>query len=292
MDVKTYLQRINYNGDISPIATTFHDLHLAHVQTVPFENLDIQLGYPIVLELPALFEKIVIRRRGGFCYELNWLFAWLLQELGFSVTLLAASEYIDEKPDIETHFLLQVECPADPLTPSTSWLSDVGYGDTFREPLRLDKLGTEQVERLHVYRIDQADGYYILWRRNHSGQWKKQLRINMRPREFPDFEPMCRYHSTSPESFFTKHLLCTLVTPGGRITIYDHKFIVTEYAKRQNRIINYFKYRSILKKQFGIDLRWLSICRITIRLFFWVFRTLVWKIKIHALAPQSDKQWR
>lgn len=292
MDVKTYLQRINYNGDIRPIATTLHDLHLAHVQTVPFENLDIQLGYPIVLELSALFEKIVIQRHGGYCYELNWLFAWLLEELGFSVTLLAASEYIDEKPDIETHMLLKVECPGDPLIPSISWLSDVGYGDTFGEPLRLDKLGAEQVERLREYRIDQADGYYILWRRSHSGQWKKQLRINMRPREFLDFEPMCRYHSTSPESFFTKHLLCTLVTPVGRITIYDHKFIVTEYKKRKNRIINYFKYRSILKKQFGIDLRWLSICRITIRPFLGVFRTLIWKIKSHALAPQSDKRWR
>jgi N-hydroxyarylamine O-acetyltransferase len=258
MDIQPYLQRIDYNGSVSPTVATLRDLHLAHVQSVPFENLDIHLGYPIDLELTTLFEKIVIRRRGGFCYELNKLFAWLLQELGFRVTLLSASQAKEDGTyDVEAHVLLQVECPADPLMPSTSWLSDVGYGVTFAEPLRLDKIGTEQTEQLeraHVYRIDQANSHYMLWKHYPARPWKKQYRITMRPREFTYFEPWCRYHQTSPESFFTQHRYCTLVTPSGRISLIDQELIIDEDGKRHKRPIGHDEYPSILRNQFGIDL--------------------------------------
>src|SRR5215212_1339106 len=90
MDLQAYLQRINYRGGRAPTAATLRDLHRAHLLAVPFENLDIHLGRPILLGQDALFDKIVRRRRGGFCYELNGLFAGLLRELGFEVTLLAA----------------------------------------------------------------------------------------------------------------------------------------------------------------------------------------------------------
>ena len=90
MDVPAYLNRINYHGGLMPNAETLCGLHTAHLLAVPFENLDIHLGRPIVLEEDALFDKIVTRRRGGFCYELNGLFAGLLRELGFDVTRLAA----------------------------------------------------------------------------------------------------------------------------------------------------------------------------------------------------------
>src|SRR5215216_6410072 len=90
MDIPAYLDRINYHGAIDPTAAALRELHRAHLLAVPFENLDIHLGRPIVLEQQALFAKIVTRRRGGFCYELNGLFALLLRDLGFDVTLLAA----------------------------------------------------------------------------------------------------------------------------------------------------------------------------------------------------------
>src|SRR5215213_9188134 len=90
MDVQAYLRRINYRGEFAPTAAALRELHRAHLLAVPFENLDIHLGRPIVLEQQALFDKIVTRWRGGFCYELNGLFALLLRDLGFNVTLLAA----------------------------------------------------------------------------------------------------------------------------------------------------------------------------------------------------------
>src|SRR4051812_2868960 len=90
MDVQAYLRRINYRGELAPTAATLRELHRAHLLAVPFENLDIHLGRPILLDEQALFDKIVAHRRGGFCYELNGLFALLLRDLGFEVTLLAA----------------------------------------------------------------------------------------------------------------------------------------------------------------------------------------------------------
>src|SRR5689334_17036776 len=90
LDIPTYLQRIAYRGSLQPTAATLRALHQAHMLAVPFENLDIHLGRPLLLDRPALFEKIVARRRGGFCYELNGLFAALLQALGFDVTMLSA----------------------------------------------------------------------------------------------------------------------------------------------------------------------------------------------------------
>src|SRR5690242_11838717 len=89
-DVAAYLDRIAYTGPLTPSLATLRALHLAHLRAVPFENLDIGLGRPIVLDDAALYEKIVVRQRGGFCYELNGLFARLLCELGFPVTLLSA----------------------------------------------------------------------------------------------------------------------------------------------------------------------------------------------------------
>ncbi|MBL8045525.1 MAG: arylamine N-acetyltransferase, partial [Anaerolineales bacterium] len=95
MNADLYLQRIGYTGSLTPTAETLRGLHRAHLYNVPFENLDIALGRPIILEETKLFEKIVRQHRGGFCYELNGLFAWLLRQLGFSVEMLNARVYDD-----------------------------------------------------------------------------------------------------------------------------------------------------------------------------------------------------
>src|SRR6266850_2828108 len=90
MNIKAYLDRINYHGSLAPIAATLRALQVAHLLAVPFENLSIHAAQPIVLEDDALFTKIVEKRRGGFCYEANGLFAALLRELGFDVVMLSA----------------------------------------------------------------------------------------------------------------------------------------------------------------------------------------------------------
>ncbi|MFB3065782.1 MAG: arylamine N-acetyltransferase, partial [Planctomycetota bacterium] len=138
MDVEALLRRIGYEGARDPNADVLQALHRAFVLSVPFENLDIHLGRPIVLDEAALFDKIVKRRRGGFCYEMNGLFAALLRALGFDVTLLSARVVgTDGKAGPEfDHLVLLV-----PL--SERRLADVGFGDVFVHPLRLDASGEQ-----------------------------------------------------------------------------------------------------------------------------------------------------
>src|SRR4029079_16579168 len=90
IDVDAYLKRIDYHGSREPTLATLCGVHRAHVLAVPFENLDIPARRRIVLDVDPIFDKIVGRRRGGFCYELNGLYGTLLREMGFQVTFLSA----------------------------------------------------------------------------------------------------------------------------------------------------------------------------------------------------------
>jgi N-hydroxyarylamine O-acetyltransferase len=253
MELTRYLARIGYKGLLEPDASTLRRLQLAHLRRVPFENLDIGLGRPLSLELQALFDKIVVRRRGGFCYELNGLFAWLLEELGFEVTLLSARDLRpdgDWSPEFD-HLTLLVRCPHDP---DTRWLADVGYGDSFLEPLRLDEPG-EQIQGWRAYRIAPEQGYQFVWQRDQAGEWERQYGFTLQPRRLDEFEPMCRYHQSSPQSIFTQKRLCTLATEDGRITLSGDKFITKTNGLRQEQPVEgEAHFRRILKERFGVEL--------------------------------------
>src|SRR6266403_161583 len=156
MDIRAYLQRLDYTGAIAPNAETLRLLQLAHLRAVPFENLSIHSGEPVVLDDRALFEKIVSRRRGGFCYELNGLFAALLRQLGFKVEMLSARVANGEgsfSPDF-AHMTLVV-------TLKERWLVDVGFGDSYRQPLLLD-WDQEQAQGERAYQIVPGGKYLVL----------------------------------------------------------------------------------------------------------------------------------
>ena len=110
MRIDPYLDRIEYHGSRVPTTETLRQLHRAHMLAVPFENLDIPLGQPIVLSLPSFYDKIVRHRRGGFCYELNGLFGWLLEQMGFRVVTLSAQVFDKGQPGAEFgHMVLMIE---------------------------------------------------------------------------------------------------------------------------------------------------------------------------------------
>jgi N-hydroxyarylamine O-acetyltransferase len=248
MDTKGYLQRINYTGPLDPSAETLRKLQVAHLRAVPFENLSIHSGELIVLDDHALFEKIVDRRRGGFCYELNGLFAGLLRALGFEVAMLSARVANAAGifgPDFDHMTLL--------VTLAERWLVDVGFGDSFLEPLRLDEQ-REQARSNRVYRIDREHEYLVLLQRSIDHEWQHQYRFTLKPYHYSDFAEMCRYHQTSPESHFTKERICSRATNEGRITLSGLRFITTAGdGKRQEQILtNPEEYATILRDQFGI----------------------------------------
>ena len=248
MDIQAYLQRIHYTGPLGPSAETLRLLQVAHLRTVPFENLSIHSGEPIVLDDEALFEKIVRRRRGGFCYELNGLFSALLRELGFVVEMLSARVANTEGafgPDFD-HMTLQVSL-------AERWLVDVGFGDSFLEPLRLDE-ESEQVQGRRAYRIVRGGECLTLMQRFNDDEWSRQYRFTLRPYQYFDYAEMCRYHQTSPQSHFTKARICSRATPEGRISLSDLRFITTSaVGERQERLLtNQEEYATILRDHFGI----------------------------------------
>lgn len=226
------------------------ELQSAHLLTVPFENLSIHSGEPIALEDDALFDKVVVRRRGGFCYELNGLFAALLRALGFDVAMLSAGVADAEGrfgPDFD-HMALMVSL-------EERWLVDVGFGDTFREPLLLDDRGV-QVRGGRAYRI-VSDGEYMTLTERAGDEWKAQYRFGPRAYQYADYAAMCRHHQTSPESHFTRGRVCTRATPGGRVTLSGMRLITTSAGgeRRERTLAGEEEYAAMLREHFGIVMR-------------------------------------
>jgi N-hydroxyarylamine O-acetyltransferase len=219
-----YLERIGAIRPARPDAEALRELQHRHLLAVPFENLSIYLHEPIVLDEAALLEKIVDRRRGGFCYELNGLFGMVLRALGYETTYLGARVFQDEGlgPPFD-HLALRVDCPE-------PWLVDVGFGRHAHYPLRLD-VRTDQDDPDGTYRIvESPEGDIDVLR---SG--RPQYRAELRPRALGDCEATCWWHQTSPKSHFTQSTVCSLLTENGRVTLSEGILIRTVDGQRFER---------------------------------------------------------
>ena len=251
MEPATYLTRIQYSEPTKPDVQTLHRLQLAHLLAVPFENLDIGRKRPIRLDLECLWQKIVVQRRGGFCYELNGMFAWLLKQLGYEVTYLNARVFNRQGElgiDFD-HLALLVRVPGE----STRWLVDVGFGDSFNEPLNFEERGA-QIQGLRAYRIEETSDGYITWQKNYDGSWDRQYFFDVQPHQFPeDYEPGCLYHQTSPRSSFTRSSIISRATPDGRVSLEDGRLILTQKGQRSERLLqDKDEYNLLLKQYFDI----------------------------------------
>jgi N-hydroxyarylamine O-acetyltransferase len=248
-----YLARIGYSEPIKPDAQTLRGLHVAHMRSVPFENLEIGLKRPIRLTEEALWKKIVVLKRGGFCYELNGLFAWLLRQVGFDVTYLNARVYNRQGQlgiDFD-HLALLVQIPDQ----AGRWLADVGFGDSFNEPLHFEERG-EQAQGLRSYRLEQTENGFITWQKNYNGRWERQYFFDLQPRTFPaEYEAACLYHQTSPQSSFTRGSIISQATPDGRVSLEDGRLILTKNGQRTEQLIaDRTEYDALLKQHFDITL--------------------------------------
>jgi N-hydroxyarylamine O-acetyltransferase len=247
--IRAYLDRIAYRGSVEPNIDTLRALHWSHLRSVPFENLDIHLGRPIIIDEARFFDKIVKRRRGGFCYELNGMFGALLRELGFDVTLLSARVANDSGGFGQEYDHLTLLVKLD-----EPWLADVGFGDSFVEPLRLDA-NVPQKQGNSEYQIEQLDGIWILRRRRQGNDWSNEYAFTLTPRRLEEFEGMCRYHQTSPLSTFTRKRVCSLATAGGRLSLSDTRLIQTHEDTREERqLAGEFEYVRTLRDLFGVEL--------------------------------------
>jgi N-hydroxyarylamine O-acetyltransferase len=251
MDLDRYLMRIGYAGPREPGQQALRQLHRAHLFSVPFENLSIHWGEPIVLDEVAHYWKIVESRRGGFCYEQNALFAWALRSMGYRVKLLAASVWsaLNPAPGYGpefSHLLLKV-------TLQDTWIADVGFGDGFLNPLML-RVGFEQVEGPRAFRIDQDGELFTLLMRRLDGKWIERYRFNLQSRDISEFAEMCQFHQSSPKSPFTQRRICSLARPDGRITLAGDEWIESQLDGTEVRrpVDDEDEARQLLMEQFGI----------------------------------------
>jgi N-hydroxyarylamine O-acetyltransferase len=223
--VEAYLQRIAARRPKVADAAALRALHQAHLLTVPFENLSIHLAEPISLDPGDLFAKIVTRRRGGFCYELNGAFALLLEALGMRVRRLPARVFGDggELSPPFDHLALAVY----PVDGSGPWLADVGFGSHSDYPLRLDSRRPQDdpAGRFEVTEAGLGDLDVL-----RDGE--PQYRVESRERALTDFGPTCWWQATSPNSHFTQAPICSRRTAGGRVSISGRTLIQTSDGRR------------------------------------------------------------
>ncbi|MFF1909863.1 arylamine N-acetyltransferase [Kitasatospora sp. NPDC058218] len=243
--VDAYLARIGVPRPDRPSPAALAELHRAHLGTVPFETLSIGFGEPVLLATGALFEKLVTRRRGGFCYELNGLFAELLRALGYRVELLGARVFDGDRtgPPFD-HLALRVDLDG-------PWLADVGFGRFSHLPLRLDERGPQR---------DPGGGFTLVPHGDDEldvlMDGRPEYRLGLRPHRLADFVPTCWWQTTSPDSHFTRSSTCSRLTAdGGRITLGGARLIRTgPDGARTEDLLDEADALAAYREHFGITL--------------------------------------
>ena len=246
----SYFERINYKGGAEVSEGTLRDVHIAHTLNVPFENLDVFYRRPILLDGASLYKKIVMERRGGYCFEMNGIFSLVLQEMGFKVTNLLAKVSVNGVHyTTKTHQAILVEAGGN------RWLADVGFGnDGMIAPLILE-LNTEQQQFAHTYRLvtDSKLGY-VLQKKNEEGYYPLYA-FTLDECSPEDFLMSNHFTSTFPESFFLTMRMCTMPTKDGRITLTDSRFKVVEKNDvSELPIADDDEFHAVLKEHFSLDL--------------------------------------
>jgi arylamine N-acetyltransferase len=251
--VAAYFDRIGHQGPAEPTVETVHALVAAHNRSIPFENLDPLLGIPVAdLSAAALTDKLVNRRRGGYCYEHNGLMAYVLEELGFSVER-HAGRVVWMNPDgplpAQTHQVLTVTVPG----VDGALLVDVGFGgQTLTSPIRLE-VGLVQETRHEPYRLQaRGDGYQLEAQIN--GGWQPLYMFNTRPQPRIDLEVGSWYVSTHPDSFFVTGLTAAVVTDDARYNMRGRNLAVHRAGDTEKiRFDTAADVLDALTETFGID---------------------------------------
>lgn len=250
MDKLKYLERINYDDVIDVADNVLISLHKKHVYQIPFENLDVYYKKGFNLDLENVYQKVVNDRRGGFCYELNLLFNWLLTEIGFSSRIIAC-RIIDEDgtvgPEFD-HMSVHVQS-------HKRFLIDVGYGDLFVTPIAIET--GVQFDGRNYFRIDKLNqGDYLLSMSSDGNNFSKRYTFNLDEVRAEDFESICLDKQTNPDSYFVKNLICTRPTDTGRLTIFNDKLVEKCHdVKTEKAIQSDEQLKAYLKENFQIVIK-------------------------------------
>ncbi|MCW2474202.1 MULTISPECIES: arylamine N-acetyltransferase [unclassified Symbiopectobacterium] len=213
-DLSTYLRRINYTAQVSANSATLYALMRHQLFSVPFENLDVQAGKVVSLVPEEIVDKLLQRGRGGYCYEVNGLFAMALEALGIPYCFVAARPMFYPVRRPKTHMALIAEVDG------RQWLCDLGFGSYgIRAPLALDLLDTDINQDFDMFRLTRdAKGEYLLQAKV-EGEWANQYGFDLIPQEWIDFVPANYLNSTHPDAIFVQKLLIVQHLAEGRLIL-------------------------------------------------------------------------
>lgn len=255
LDLAGYFDRVNYRGPVEPTFEVLQDLMTAHTRTIPFENLDPLMGVPVGdLGPETLFDKLVGRRRGGYCYEQNGLMGYVLAELGFRVRRLAGRVVWMLAPDAPvpamTHTALAVTFPGS----QGSYLVDVGFGgQTLTSPIRFET-GTAQQTTHEPFRLhDRGDG--LVLQAQIRGQWESLYEFTTESRPQIDLTVGSWYVSTNPASHFVTGLVAATVTDDARINLSGRNLAIHRAGGTEKIVLDdTAAVLDTLTDRFGIDI--------------------------------------
>jgi len=256
-DLPAYLARIGYDGPRRPDHPTLSGLLAAHMNAIPFENIDVLLGRPIRLDLAALQEKIVADRRGGYCFEQTALFLAALRAPGFEATPRTARVVLvvgpDEAPRGHMHVIVRL--------PEGEYVADPGLGGVgCRAPIPLD--GTQVRDGDEHYSI-QADGRRRVLRITSAGRSFDAWVAGLDEDNWVDFEVANHWTATHPASPFVSRLMLRAMIPGGRITLMNRDVTVRRDGTTDKyRLADRAELRRLVQTHFGFDCPELETMRV------------------------------
>ena len=246
MDLESYVRRIGYDGLREPTLRCLEALHLAHATRIPFENLDIQLGLPIRLDLEALQAKLVRGGRGGYCFEHNTLFAAVLERLGFRLDTMEARVRLgDPELSSRSHMTLKIHLP------EGAWLADVGFGgEGLLGPVPFG--GTEIRRFGDSHRLAEEGRRTVLQSLRPEG-WFDLYAVEPEPAQPIDRIVGNHYTSTYPASRFVTTLTAQLPTPEGRHVLRNRTYTVIRQGRAEVReLADPEELLQLLQEVFGL----------------------------------------
>ncbi|MGV8997792.1 MAG: arylamine N-acetyltransferase family protein [Parvibaculaceae bacterium] len=238
IDLDAYFNRIGYTGPCAPTLETLRVLHFAHTMAVPFENLTVLSGAPVLIDLPSLQKKIVGDNRGGYCFEVNGFFAAVLRAMGFHVTTLIGRvrwKAPEEALTNRSHMMSLVDLP------EGRFLADIGFGGitlTGPIPFVLDEelVTPHEPRRFIACDVSGSEGFELQAKLGES--WAPVYRFTLEPNGPVDYEQANWFTSTHPTSIFKQFLIVGRPTPTARKTLFNTLFTIRDLSgKGETRVL-------------------------------------------------------
>lgn len=248
MDLQRYLQRIGWSGTTRPALQTLGEWLRAHNHSIPFENLDVQLGKPLTISIEEAYEKLVMQDRGGWCYEQNGVLGWALSQAGFEVRRIAGSVMRKSRgrrpqPD---HLTLIVTLPDD----RSRWLIDAGFGGSLLQPIPLREGNYEHAPfKLGLRQLD--DGYWQFW--ENLGAYDFSFDFEDTPADERAMSACCKFLQTDADSGFVKTFVCQVRRPDSHLALRGRVLTeATNNARRERILGSADELLATLNSEFGL----------------------------------------